>query len=86
MILDLFVSIPLYHSFFCPSILGRWHSFECEICQEYSDEFLCTIMDYSKKHGAKKTLLKLIKGKLFKNDMLFAHNLEERQVLFVNKT
>ena len=61
-------------------------SFECEICQEYSDEFLCTIMDYSKKHGAKKTLLKLIKGKLFKNDMLFAHNLEERQVLFVNKT
>lgn len=44
-------------------------SFECEICQEYSGEFLCTIMDYSKKHGAKKTLLKLIKGKLFKNDM-----------------
>ena len=47
-------------------------SFECEICQEYSDEFLCTIMDYSKKHGAKKTLLKLIKGKLFKNDMSYA--------------
>ena len=25
MILDLFVSIPLYHTFFCPSILGRRH-------------------------------------------------------------
>ena len=24
--LDLFLSIPLYHSFFCPSILGRWHN------------------------------------------------------------
>ena len=25
MILDLFVSIPLYYTFFCPSILGRRH-------------------------------------------------------------
>ena len=24
MILDLFVSIPLYYTFFCPSILGGW--------------------------------------------------------------
>lgn len=26
MILDLFVSIPLYHTFFCPSNLGRGHN------------------------------------------------------------
>ena len=33
MILDLFVSISLYHTFFCPSNLGRRHNDVIEACK-----------------------------------------------------
>ena len=47
MILDLFVSIPLYHTFFCPSNLGRRQQYilnENKECIAQSDD-LCFLID-----------------------------------------
>ena len=52
-ILDLFVSIPLYHTFFCPSNLGRWQRItkvnndECMVEVVVNEEaFFCWAMQY----------------------------------------
>ena len=45
-------------------------SFECEICQEYTDFAVPAIKDHARKHGTKDTLLKLLNNELFKQDEL----------------
>ena len=44
--------------------LGR--SYECEVCQGYSDSAVRQIRDYARKRGTKKTLLKVLNDKFFK--------------------
>ena len=46
---------------------GTKISYECEVCQMYSDVAVRKIRDSAKKRGTKKTLLKVLKGKFFKD-------------------
>lgn len=41
-------------------------SYECEVCQGYSDKAVRQIRDYARKYGTKKTLLKVLNDKFFK--------------------
>ena len=40
-------------------------SYECAVCQEYSDRAVHKIRDYAIKHGSKKTILKLLTDDAF---------------------
>lgn len=42
-------------------------SYECEVCQTYSDAAVREIRDSARKRGTKKTLLKVLNGKFFKD-------------------
>lgn len=46
--------------------LGK--SYECEVCQGYSDKAVRKIRDYARKRGTKKALLKVLNGKFFKEE------------------
>ncbi len=43
-------------------------SCECEVCQMYSDKAVRKIKDYARKRGTKKTLLKVLNNKFFKDE------------------
>ena len=43
-------------------------SYECEVCQMYSDKAVRKIRDYARKRGTKKTLLKILNDKFFKDE------------------
>ena len=43
-------------------------SYECEVCQMYSDKAVRKIRDYARKRGTKKTLLKVLNDKFFKDE------------------
>jgi len=45
-------------------------SYECEVCQAYSDNAVRQIRDYARKHGAKKTLLKVLNDEFIKDESL----------------
>ena len=54
MILDLFVSISLYHTFFCPSNLGRRHLSNIEITDKNIRSFESTAKKYGIDFALKK--------------------------------
>jgi len=43
-------------------------SYECEVCKMYSDKAVRKIRDYARKRGTKKTLLKVLNDKFFKDE------------------
>jgi len=45
-------------------------SYECEVCQGYSDSAVRQIRDYARKRGTKKVLLKVLNGKFFKPEYI----------------
>lgn len=45
--------------------IGR--SYECEVCKSLSDREVSYVTEYMKKHGSKKTLIRILNGKIFKH-------------------
>ena len=46
-------------------LVGR--SYECEVCKSLSDREVSYVTEYMKKHGSKKTLIRILNGKIFKH-------------------